>query len=225
MAFSRRGSRWSFALGAIGAVLCAAALLAFTATAARADDRNLILTDKSRQSAGDIDFTQPPVWKTPVACDVRDLHDGCRLARMTAEPTGTAPSEIVATAMRIARRIDASRDQSTDGYSSLRAAEAYLVAAVYEAQSDNVSAARELYKLVLSRAGDVPRSMTKFQQTYTIVRAMPSVSNGYSVPSTVQVGATSKEEPDRYYAQAQLVREYANRAIANLANLADLADR
>jgi len=59
--------------------------------------------------------------------------------------------------------------------------------------------------------------MTKCQQTYTVVRSLPAPSSGYSVPSTLQVGASSKEEPDLYYAQARLVSEYANRALANLA--------
>jgi hypothetical protein len=203
-------------LGAIGAALFTAALLWLMPSAAQADNRNLILTDKSRQATGDVDFTQPPIWKTPYICDVRDLHDGCRLARMTAEPTGTDPAEIVSTALRIAHLIDTNRDQSTDGYSSLRASEAYLVAAAYEMQIDRADDARAHFKLALSRAGDVPRSTTSFQQTYTVVRAMPSLSNGYSVPSTVQVGATSKEEADRYYAQAQLVREYAGRALTVL---------
>jgi len=218
MAFAGPPTRQSGPLVAIAAALCAAALLWLTPAAARADSRNLILTDKSRQAVSDIDFAQPPVWKTPFACDVRDVHDGCRLARMTAEPTGTAPAEIVATALRIAHLIDTNRDQSTDGYSTLRAAEAYLVAAAYEMQIERATDARDHYKLALSRAGDVPRSMTKFQQTYTVVRSMPSLSNGYSVPATVQVGATSKEETDRYYAQAQLVCEYANRALANFSN-------
>jgi hypothetical protein len=212
MAFCSR----RFPLGAIGAALCAAVVLAVSATAALADDRSLILTDKSTQSVGDIDFAKAPVWKTPVPCDIRDLHEGCRLARMTAEPTGTAPSEIIATAIRLARLIDANRDQSADGYTSLRVSEAYLVAAVYEVQTEKFADAREHFKLVLSRAGDVPRSLTKFEQSYAPVRTMPSQSNGYSVPTILQVRVNSKEEPDRYYSQAQLVREYATRALSNL---------
>jgi hypothetical protein len=218
MAFAGPRTHRSGPFGTIGAALCVAALLCLAPVSARADNRNLILTDKSRQAIGDVDFAQPPVWKTPYACDVRDVHDGCRLARMTAEPIGTDPAEIVSTALRVAHLIDTNRDQSIDGYTTLRAAEAYLVAAAYEMQIDRAADAREHFKLALTRAADVPRSTTKFEQTYTIVRAMPSLSNGYSVPSTVQVGATSKEESDRYYAQAQLVREYANRALAGLAN-------
>ena len=201
------------------AIFCAV-LLAIGSGLAAAENRSLLLGDRATQSIGDVDFMLPPIWHSLVKCGERITSESCLLQRMTETPTGTAPSVIIDVALQLAERIDRGRTDSADGFVSLRASQAYLVAAVYESEISKNAEARVHFQLAAARAGEVPRTMTTFAQTVTVSgRSQPPSLGGERAPENIRpvtVGAKGNEEPVKFYPEAQLVREYASRALAAL---------
>src|ERR1700693_1138060 len=202
------------------AIFCAV-LLAIGSGLAAAENRSLLLGDRATQSIGDVDFMLPPIWHSLVKCGERITSESCLLQRMTETPTGTAPSVIIDVALQLAERIDRGRADSTDGFLSLRASQAYLVAAVYESEISKNAEARVHFQLAAARAADVPQKYTKFDPSYVVQTSgagrdtLEARTSGGMSPHVV-VGMQSKEETVKFYAEAQLVREYATRALAAL---------
>jgi hypothetical protein len=203
-------------------LLCA--LLAVLAgAAAAAGDGRLLLGDKTAQSPAEIDFSALPVWHSLFKCGDRLTTESCLLQRMTENPTGTARSLIIGTALNLAAQIERGRADSPDGFASLRASQAYLVAAAFEAETNRNDEARIHYRLASTIAGEVPPKITNFNPTYRLqtgtIGATDALRPGVTNPapdSRVIVGARAVEEPVKFFGEAQLVREYATRALAAL---------
>jgi hypothetical protein len=196
-------------------------LFGLLASSARAENRSLLLTDHATQATSDIDFTLLPIWHALNKCPEHTVTDSCRLERMTENPAGTARSEIIGTALRLAQLIDGGRSDDPDGFYSLRAAQAYLVAAAYEAELERVDEARAHYALAAARAGEVPRTLEHFGRTVSVQNQnmnarTDNVSPSASMPTRVTIGTKSTEQAILFYSEAQLVREYATRALAEL---------
>jgi hypothetical protein len=192
---------------------------------ALADSRSLLLADRATQSVGDVDFAQLPIWHSIFKCGEHLTTDSCRLQKMTENPIGTARVEIIGTALRLAVQIDRGRGDTTDGFASLRASQAYLVAGAFEAETNRFNAARAHFQLALDRAGEVPQKIAKFDQTYTVASGTSATGGrGASIPgvtiggpaSHVVMGTKASEEPVKFYPEAQLVREFATRCLAAL---------
>jgi len=198
-----------------------ALLFVLAAAAAGAENRNLLLADRATQSLGDVDFSLLPVWHSLYKCGERITSESCLLQRMTENPTGTARAAIVGTALHLAEQIDRGRADSADGLASLRASQAYLVAAAYETEMFRGDDARAHFRLALERAADVPQKSVKFDRTYSVQSntgsssrpAQASMNNSLQNVH-VAMGVKAKEDADKYYGEAQLVREYATRALA-----------
>jgi hypothetical protein len=199
-------------------------MFALGGVTASADTRSLLLADHATQSIGDIDFSLRPIWHSIMKCGERLTSESCLLQKMTENPTGTAHSVIIGTALHLAQLIDRARADSPDGFASLRVSQAYLVAAAYEAEVDRLDDARAHYQLALTRAAEVPPSIARFDKTYSIQNSAGSTARGSVQPgvtiggpsSHVVMGTQSKAEPVKFYSEAQLVREYATRALAAL---------
>lgn len=186
---------------------------------AGAEDRRLLLSDQAHQAISDVDFAQLPVWRPLVKCPEHTMIESCRLQRMTENPEGTGRDEIIGAALRIAQQLDVERGETQDGFLSLRAAQAYLIAAAFEADLLRTDAARAHYSLAVARAGEVPRTMTTFTQTVSAagVAKPPSIiGERPDNPRPVNFGAKGSEVTVRFYPAAQLVKEYATRALATL---------
>jgi len=200
-------------------IVCAVLLVLGSGIAA-AESRSLLLGDRATQSVGDVDFTLPPIWHSLIKCGERITSESCLLQRMTETPTGTAPSVIIDVALQLAERIDRGRADSADGFVSLRASQAYLVAAVYEGEISKNAEARAHFQLAAARAAEVPRTMTTFSQTVSASgRSQPPQLVGEKMPENIRplsVGAKGNEQSVKFYPEAQLVREYATRALALL---------
>jgi len=197
-------------------------LSALAGVAGAAEDGRLLLGDKTVQSAAEVDFARLPVWRSLFKCGERLTTDSCRLQRMTENPTGTAREEIIGTALRLAVQIDRARTDSTDGFASLRASQAYLVAAAFEAETNRADVARAHFQLALDRAGEVPQKIAHFDSVYNTATAATTSVRGSMEPSLggansrVVSGIRATEEPVKYYGVAQLVREFAAHALAAL---------
>jgi hypothetical protein len=204
-------------------VLCAL-LFVLAGAGALADSRSLLLADRATQSVGDVDFSQLPIWHSIFKCGEHLTTDSCRLQKMTENPVGTARAEIIGTALRLAVQIDRGRADTADGFASLRAAQAYLIAASFEAETNRLTESRFHFQLALDRAGEVPQKIAKFDQTYSVASNSGSATGGRgsSIPgvtiggpaSHVVMGTRAGEEPVKCYGEAQLVREFATRSLA-----------
>ena len=199
-----------------------ALLFVLETSGAGAENRNLRLADRATQALADVDFSLLPVWHSLYKCGEPITSESCLLQRMTENPTGTARAALVGAALHLAEQIDRGRADSADGLANLRASQAYLVAAAYEAEMFRSDDARAHFRLALERAADVPQKSLKFDPAYTV-----QSNNGSSVRSPAQAGTSNglqnvhvamgvkaKEDADKYYSEAQLVREYATRALA-----------
>jgi hypothetical protein len=206
----RRRARTPLTLAALWLTLLCAAPPAL-ADGTRAADGVLMLGPSTRQAAADLNFEAPPRWDTPAKCIALDARDSCLLAKMTAEPEGVPPSEIVATALRLAGNFDKMHDDKADGFPKLRAAQAYLVAGVYEIRGSHLDDARKDFALAIERARDVPKMLTSFSQT---VQAKPNPDRYQQLH--VLIGTSAQDTRNSFFQPADLVREYAIRALSNL---------
>ncbi len=195
---------------AVGALALAAAV------PARAEDRPLVLAITARQSTGDVDFSLPPRWRAPVKCAVLDTRDSCLLEKMTSEPEGVPPSEIVGKALRLAALFDARRKvDDSDGLMSLRASETYLIAGAYELKGSHLAEARTYFELALARAREVPPRISRFVQVAANYTApLPTNNTARTSQPRVPLVMSMQEERNIFYPLAELVREYAVRALA-----------
>jgi hypothetical protein len=135
------------------------ALFSFGSGVSAAGYQNLILAASERvQSAGDVDFSRAPVWRAVVRCSDRNDDVDCLLERMTASPSEVPPDWIVAAALNLARFFDGRLRSESNGLDDLRSAQAYLVAAAYEARSGQAAKARADFQTALERANGAERS-------------------------------------------------------------------
>jgi hypothetical protein len=142
----------------IGVCVAFALGLFTTAGAVAAGDANLVLTIERPQDLADIDLSRPPLWRALSKCGAASDDIDCLLERMTASPSEVPASWIVASALNLARYFDGRLRSESNGADDLRAAQAYLVAAVYEARDGAPARARTDFQTALARANGAERS-------------------------------------------------------------------
>ncbi len=126
--------------------------------AAAAGYANLILTIDRPQDLGDIDLSRAPKWRALTKCSERSDDVDCLLERMTASPSEVPASWIVGAALNLARYFDGRLRSESNGVDDLRAAQAYVLAAAYEARDGQPAKARADFQTALARANGAERS-------------------------------------------------------------------
>jgi hypothetical protein len=140
------------------AIALAFALGLCTPAGAAEGDANLVLTIERPQALAEIDFSRPPRWRALIKCSERNDDIDCLLERMTASPSEVPAIWIVASALNLAHYFDGRLRSESNGVDDLRAAQAYLVAAVYEARDGQPVKARADFQTALARANGAERS-------------------------------------------------------------------